>query len=118
MQFLKEMRLPDFVRIVETVKCKGIRIFRFLLIFLDSNHLQGYFNSIIAKGGEGVMLREPQSLYKAGRSESLKKFKPFSDAEVKVMENNYPHGFNCQQYDFVLDFINRKELTEEFFLLG
>jgi hypothetical protein len=44
------------------------------------------------------MLREPQSLYKAGRSESLRKFKPFFDTEVKVIENNYPHGFLCQQY--------------------
>jgi ATP-dependent DNA ligase len=43
------------------------------------------------------MLREPQSLYKAGRSESLRKFKPYFDTEVKVIENNYPHGFKCEQ---------------------
>jgi ATP-dependent DNA ligase len=43
------------------------------------------------------MLREPHSMYKAGRSTSLKKFKPFSDTEVRVVENNYPHGFTCQQ---------------------
>jgi ATP-dependent DNA ligase len=60
--------------------------------------LKEYFDSIIAKGGEGVMLREPQSLYKSGRSNSLRKFKPYFDTEVKVIENNYPHGFNCQQY--------------------
>jgi DNA ligase-1 len=60
-------------------------------------HLKEYFDSIISKGGEGVILREPGSLYKAGRSESLKKFKPFFDTEVKVLENNYPHGLNCQQ---------------------
>ena len=59
--------------------------------------LKMYFSEIIAKGGEGVMLREPQSLYQAGRSSSLRKYKPFLDAEVKVIENNYPHGFNCQQ---------------------
>jgi hypothetical protein len=43
------------------------------------------------------MLREPQSLYKAGRSSSLRKYKHFFDAEVKVLENNCPHGFSCQQ---------------------
>jgi hypothetical protein len=43
------------------------------------------------------MLREPLSLYKVGRSNSLRKFKPFFDAEVKVVENNYPNGFFCQQ---------------------
>jgi DNA ligase-1 len=83
---LKELKIPDFVRIVDTIKCRG------------SEHLKEYFNSIVDKGGEGVILREPQSLYKAGRSESLRKFKPFLDAEVKVIENNYPHGFNCLQY--------------------
>jgi DNA ligase-1 len=59
--------------------------------------LKEYFDSIIAKGGEGVMLREPQSLYKAGRSESLRKFKQFFDTEVKVIENNFPHGLDCLQ---------------------
>jgi hypothetical protein len=44
------------------------------------------------------MLREPQSLYKEGRSESLKKYKEYFDTEVKVLQNNYPHGFSCQQY--------------------
>ena len=43
------------------------------------------------------MLREPLSLYKAGRSSSLRKYKPYYDSEVKVLENNYPHGLNCQQ---------------------
>jgi DNA ligase-1 len=78
--------LPKFVRIIEKVRCDS------------AEHLKEYFNGIIAKGGEGVMLREPQSGYKAGRSESLKKFKPFFDTEVKVIENNYPHGFTCLQY--------------------
>jgi DNA ligase-1 len=68
-----------------------------LLRVKGKQHLKEYFDDIISKGGEGVMLREPQSLYKAGRSESLRKFKPFFDTEVKVIENNYPHGFNCQQ---------------------
>ena len=43
------------------------------------------------------MLREPGSFYKHGRSSSLRKYKPFADAEVKVIENNYPHGFQCIQ---------------------
>jgi DNA ligase-1 len=62
------------------------------------DHLKEYFDGIIAKGGEGVMLREPKSMYKAGRSHSLRKYKQFFDTEVKVVENNYPHGLNCQQY--------------------
>ncbi len=78
-------KLPSFVNIVETVKCTG------------KQHLKEYFDSVVAKGGEGVMLREPQSPYKPGRSSSMRKFKPFYDTEVRVIENNYPHGFNCLQ---------------------
>ena len=65
---------------------------------LGKQHLQEYCQSIVAKGGEGVMLREPNSTYTAGRSPSLRKYKDFKDTEVKVLRNNYPHGFDCQQY--------------------
>lgn len=78
-------QLPAFVSVVEMTKCQS------------REHLKQYFDSIIEKGGEGVMLREPNSLYTAKRSNALKKFKPFIDTEVKVLENNYPHGFNCVQ---------------------
>jgi DNA ligase-1 len=77
--------LPSFVNVVETVKCDG------------KEHLKEFLNKVLSKGGEGVVLREPQTHYKAGRSDSLRKYKPFIDTEVKVLENNYPHGFNCQQ---------------------
>jgi ATP-dependent DNA ligase len=43
------------------------------------------------------MLREPQSMYTAGRSNSLRKYKHLFDTEVKVVENNWPYGFNCLQ---------------------
>jgi hypothetical protein len=54
------------------------------------------------------MLREPQSLYQIGISSSMRKYKvtqldflvtvkEFFDTEVKVVENAYPHGFNCLQ---------------------
>ena len=67
------------------VKCTG------------KEHLQQYWKEIVTKGGEGVMLREPGSIYRGGRSPSLVKYKEFLDTEVKVLENNYPHGFACQQ---------------------
>jgi DNA ligase-1 len=73
------------VRVIKAVKCEG------------KEHLKSYFKQIAAKGGEGVMLREPQSLYIGGRSPNLRKYKEFFDAEVKVLENNYPHGLYCEQ---------------------
>lgn len=87
----KNGKLPEFVSVVEMIKCES------------RDHLKQYFDSIIEKGGEGVMLREPNSIYTAKRSQSLKKFKPFVDTEVKVVENNYPHGFNCVQYENVVE---------------
>ena len=82
---LQNLELPSFVKVVEFVKCEG------------KEHLDQFMNEIIAKGGEGVMLREPGSIYKAGRSASLRKHKPFFDAEVKLLKNQYPHGFTCEQ---------------------
>jgi DNA ligase-1 len=80
----KQGILPSFVNIVEMTKCEG------------KQHLLEYFKEVTEKGGEGVILREPSSLYKGGRSDSLKKYKSYLDTEVRVIENNYPHGFFCQ----------------------
>ena len=62
--------------------------------------MKQFNETILKKGGEGVMLREPGSIYKAGRSTSLRKYKPFFDTEVKVVKIQYPHGFSCEQYEF------------------
>ena len=40
---------------------------------------------VTAKGGEGVMLRDPESLYEGRRSDSLLKVKKFDDAEATVI---------------------------------
>lgn len=63
----------------------------------DKEHLLKFTEEILSKGGEGVMLREPGSLYKAGRSPSMQKVKASLDTEVKVVKNQYPHGFTCEQ---------------------
>ena len=89
-EFLQNVKLPSFAKIVEFVKCES------------KEHLKQFNESVIAKGGEGVMLREPGSFYKAGRSASLRRFKPFFDTEVKVVKNQYPHGFTCEQYFFLI----------------
>jgi ATP-dependent DNA ligase len=100
-QLKKKEIFPAFAKIVSLTQCKGKKNIN-ILIFISYNsigkeHLKQYFDTIIAEGGEGVMLREPHSLYTGGRSPSLRKYKPFFDTEVKVLENAYPHGFNCQQ---------------------
>ena len=87
---MQQLQLPSFAKTVEFVKCEG------------KEHLKQFNDAVLAKGGEGVMLREPQSLYKAGRSSSLRKLKPFYDTEVMVISNQYPQGLTCEQYIFFL----------------
>ena len=71
---------------IEAVRCES------------REHLNKFFAEIIEKKGEGVMLREPESLYETGRSNSMKRYKEYLDTEVKVLKNMYPHGFECEQY--------------------
>ena len=53
----------------------------------DASHLQDKLEAIEALGGEGVMLRRPQSPYTAGRSYDLLKVKRFQDTEAVVIEH-------------------------------
>jgi len=48
-------------------------------------HMQRELARIEQLGGEGLMFREPESLYEAGRSRTLLKVKRFLDAEAKVI---------------------------------
>jgi ATP-dependent DNA ligase len=82
-KFLQEKKeegiLPDFVKPVQVVQCKGYQLFKYFIVTLPGKgHLRQYFEEIAKKGGEGVMLRKPNSLYEAGRSENLCKYKVFS----------------------------------------
>lgn len=42
-------------------------------------------DKVIAKKGEGIMLRDPNSLYEGRRSDKLLKVKKFDDAEATVI---------------------------------
>jgi DNA ligase 1 len=53
--------------------CKGI------------DHLKEELAKVEALGGEGLMLRQPQSRYAVGRSMTLLKVKRFQDAEARVV---------------------------------
>ena len=47
--------------------------------------MEEQLQKVIAKGGEGVMLRDPESKYEGRRSEKLLKVKKFDDAEATVI---------------------------------
>jgi DNA ligase len=53
----------------------------------DLDHLRRELAQIEALGGEGLMLRQPGSLYESGRSATLLKIKSFHDAEARVVSH-------------------------------
>lgn len=51
----------------------------------DHEQLMHQLDEVIARGGEGLMLKQGDSLYRAGRSRDLLKVKRFQDAEAVVL---------------------------------
>ncbi len=75
MEFLRTT-LPEsnrYVRLIEQQRCQG------------ATHLLAERDRIVRLGGEGLMLRQPESKYEPGRSSTLLKVKPYDDAEATVI---------------------------------
>jgi hypothetical protein len=89
---VREDRCP-YVRVLYQTLCEGI------------DHLQRELDRIESLGGEGLMLRQPESHYEAGRSHTLLKVKRFHDAEARVVQHllgsgrgdGIPHPKHLQQ---------------------
>lgn len=64
------------VKIIKQVKCK------------DEADLLKYLNSIVALGGEGVIVKDPTKPYDTGRSSHILKVKKVHDMEGKVIGHN------------------------------
>jgi len=58
---LKQIELPPWCTIVRQVICAGIK------------HLERFHHEVKARGGEGVVLRNPQAQYEHGRSDNFLK---------------------------------------------
>ena len=71
----------------------------------DDSHMDSVYQDIIKNGGEGIMLKDPNSPYEGKRSNFLLKYKPNFDAEgiiigYKPGQGKYSGmlgGFICQQ---------------------
>ncbi len=64
-----------FVRVLDQAPCRG------------TENLRQELGQVVALGGEGLMLRQPESLYEVGRSHTLLKVKRFHDAEAVVIRH-------------------------------
>ena len=58
----------------------------------DKNHLQQFLIDIENKKGEGVVVRDPQALYIAKRTNKALKVKTFLDKECRIIAHNGGHG--------------------------
>jgi DNA ligase-1 len=70
----------QFVRVVSQKRCQGVA------------QLLAERDRIVRLGGEGVMLRQPESAYEPGRSPTLLKVKPYDDAEATVIAHEPGKG--------------------------
>jgi DNA ligase-1 len=60
---LATIKFPNHVTVLETKQCTG------------SAHLNEYLATVLAKGGEGVMVNQPNALYTPHRTQNLLKVK-------------------------------------------
>ena len=82
MQFL-QATLPKgnrFAKVVVQACCRG------------TAQLLAERDRIVGLGGEGLMLRQPESKYEPGRSPTLLKVKPYDDAEATVIAHQPGEG--------------------------
>jgi len=82
MQFLR-LTLPEanhFVRVVAQERCQG------------AAQLLAERDRVVKMGGEGLMLRKPESAYEPRRSPTLLKVKPYDDAEATVIAHEPGNG--------------------------
>ena len=88
-----------FIGIAEKVVCQG------------NEHLESFFQDVIDKGGEGIILRDPQALLQPGRSPSYLKHKVLSlllfscfkynnqkyrDGEARIVDRSSTHQWECE----------------------
>jgi DNA ligase-1 len=60
----------------------------------SKDNLDKFHDEIVSNGGEGVMLREPESFYENKRSMCLLKYKKFKDEEAVVEDVMFGDGKN------------------------
>lgn len=71
-QALKRISIPEFACVVRQTTCSGLE------------HLKRFEQNVISRGGEGVMLKHPESPYEYKRSSYLLKVKRWHEDEAVV----------------------------------
>ena len=81
-QWLKKMEsLPEPFN---TVECP--LFFEVQTVVESEDHLEKVYQSVIQKGGEGIMIKRPDSLYVDKRADTMLKVKPAFDEECIILD--------------------------------
>jgi len=79
---------------VKKLDCGWIKLCQQTVV-KDRKHLDEELEKVLAKKGEGLMIKDPDSMYERFRSDKLLKIKVFDDSEAKVLGHLKGSGKNC-----------------------
>ena len=79
-----ELRQAQLKKTIERIKLPHVQMVE--QVYLKNNQeIEQHLHQLVELGAEGIMLRTPNSVYQAGRSNDLLKMKLRQDAEAKVI---------------------------------
>lgn len=84
-------RLAVLQEYLDKNKCDTIKIIPQLPAISHKN-MENYYNEIVTRNGQGVIVRDPNAPYKGGRSNKILKFKKQLDDECKILDYNNGTG--------------------------
>jgi DNA ligase-1 len=84
-------RYAELQKVVKQANNRYIKLVKNFPI-KSKQHLSDIQQDILSKGGEGVMIRDPESYYESKRSSSLLKLKTFHDDEAVVIDYELGSG--------------------------
>ncbi|KAJ3243937.1 hypothetical protein HDU77_010122 [Chytriomyces hyalinus] len=90
-----EARMDQLKQVVSSSNCKHLKLLPQERVE-SKEHVKKLLKQIESKGGEGLMLRKPGSLYVGKRSSTLLKVKSFYDAEAVVIAHEPGRGKNSR----------------------
>jgi DNA ligase-1 len=91
-------------RIAQLEKCPEIGVWgdKFIPIWLiprklvtDRTMLETYYKKIIDRGGEGIIMNNPEAFYCDGRTDNILKYKPILDNECVIVDYKPGNGRNA-----------------------
>lgn len=77
-------RIPALNRLIARLNVPWVRAVRQYKV-ADEAALEAELGRVVKEGGEGLVLHRGASLYRAVRSDDLLKYKPYEDAEARVI---------------------------------